>query len=141
MPLHLIKMSVGATEVDDIRRWQRERLTSRGGRAVVPGYTRRMPRRREEILDGGSIYWIFKGAVRCRQRVLDLVEQTDDEGLAFCRMILDPTLVETDLQPRRPMQGWRYLTAADAPPDLDGIAAGNALPPHLAQELRALGLL
>ena len=141
MPLHLIKMSVGSTEIDDIRRWQAGRLTSRGGQAVVPGFTRRMPRRRDEILDGGSIYWIFKGVVQVRQRVLDLVESTDDEGLSFCRMIFDPTLVETEHHPHRPMQGWRYLKPADAPPDLEASIGSEALPPHLVRELRALGLM
>ena len=140
MAVHLLKMAVGAADVDDVAGFQRRKLQTVAGRTVVCTQTRHMPRRRDEVLDGGSIYWIIKGAIRVRQRVLDLVEARDDEGRPCCRLVLDPALAATEPMPRRPMQGWRYLAVADAPADLANDATGDALPAQLIGELRALGL-
>lgn len=145
MTVNLLKMSVGTASIDHLRRGQRARAANVGGRTIVPGYTRNMPRRRAEIIDGGSIYWIIKGVIAARQPVLDLLDEVDGEGRRFCRMHLDPELVATDPVPHRPMQGWRYLEAASAPRDLDVHAPGGfgeeAPPAEMLRELRALGLL
>jgi len=104
--------------------------------------TRMMPTRGTEILDGGSLYWVVKGSVQCRQRILDIRPFTDDEGIGRCRIVLDPKVVRTDWQPRRAFQGWRYLRPEDAPADLGEGRKGVAqMPPKLRQELAALGLL
>jgi hypothetical protein len=99
-----------------------------------------VPKRADELLDGGSIYWVIKGEIQVRQRLIEIRPFTDDEGIKRCALVLDPDLVETECMPRGPFQGWRYFPAKDAPPDL---AAGDAqdLPPALRKELRALGLL
>ena len=140
MTIHLLKMAVGAATPEDVAHFQRRRHQSVAGRMVVCAHTRHMPRRRDEVLEGGSIYWIIKGAIRVRQRVLDLVESRDEEGRPCCRLVLDPALAATEPMPRRPMQGWRYLAAADAPPDLEDDGTADGLPPRLVDELRALGL-
>jgi hypothetical protein len=132
MALHLIKLAVGAADIDQIAEFQRGRQFVRNGRTVVPTYTRRKPRRPDEVTDGGSIFWVVKGQVRCRQRVLDFETVEGEEGETWCRIILDPTLVPTLPQPKKPFQGWRYL-AGDA-------GTGDELPPHLIAELRELGL-
>ncbi len=141
MHLHLIKLSVGSEDVAGLRRWQAGRVIQRDGRPVVPGFTRRMPRRRDELCDGGSIYWVIKGVIRVRQRLIDMEDARDDEGLIYCRFLFDPLLVETQAMPHRAFQGWRYLTPDRAPPDRDGGAAPDDLPEHLQNELRALGIL
>lgn len=139
MALHLIKLAVGIDDVAHLRKVQRERRRERG-RSVF--YTRHMPRRREEILDGGSIYWVIKGYVRVRERILDFIPVVEDDGERYTLVRYDPKFVETVWQPRRPFQGWRYLAPKDAPADRPAHAAGeDRLPEAMAEELRALGLL
>ncbi|HZH27373.1 MAG TPA: DUF1489 domain-containing protein [Azospirillaceae bacterium] len=142
MALHLIKLAVGITDVDHLARVQADRIIQRDGRPVVPGWTRRAPTRVDELADGGCMYWVVKGAVRCRQRLLGFETDVDGEGKPFCRILLEPQLVETLPSPRKAFQGWRYLKPADAPPDLASAGEGAAeMPPELREELRALGLL
>jgi hypothetical protein len=101
-----------------------------------------LPRRASEVLDGGSLYWIIKGQIRVRQRILGLDPGVDGEGRQFCLIRFDADLVETMPVPSRPMQGWRYLEDAEAPPDQGaGAALGSAMPAAMVHELRLLGLL
>jgi hypothetical protein len=142
MTIHLLKMAVGCDDLDDLADRQAMRRKTVDGRPVVLGYTRRWPRRVDELLDGGSIYWIVKRAIRARQRVVDLVEAVDPDGTPYCQLQLEPELIPTEAVPRRPMQGWRYLTPADAPRDRGPAGQGeDELPPDLQAELRDLGLL
>ncbi len=138
MALHLLKLSVGSTSVDSLARWQSIRLARTG---ALYHETRHFPRRADEILGGGSIYWVVKGFVRVRQRIADLERRSSAARGRFCRIHLDPVLMRTELQPRRPHQGWRYLEAADAPPDAPSGAIPEEPPPEMATELRNLGLL
>lgn len=139
MALHLIKLAVGVDDVPHLRKLQKERRRERG-RSVF--YTRHMPRRSEEILDGGSIYWVVKGYVRVRQRILGFIPVVEDDGERYTMVRYDPKLVETVWQPKRPFQGWRYLLPKDAPPDRPARAAAeDRLPDAMAEELRSLGLL
>ena len=104
--------------------------------------TRMVPKRTEEILDGGSIYWVIKGEVLCRERILDIRPFVDKDGIGRCRLVLDPKCVPVRPRPYRAFQGWRYLDPKDAPPDLDRLGRGTAnLPEPLRRELRELGLL
>lgn len=139
MALHLIKLAVGVDDVPHLRKLQKERRRERG-RSVF--YTRHMPRRREEILEGGSIYWVVKGYIRVRQRILGFIPVVEDDGERYTLVRYDPKLVETVWQPKRPFQGWRYLVPKDAPLDRPaGAGPEDALPAAMAEELRALGLL
>jgi hypothetical protein len=135
--LHLMKMAVGIDAVERLRAWQRLRA-----RRHLPlrHRTRTWPARREELIAGGSIYWVFGGAVRARQRLLDVVEDLWDDGTSCAGLVPDPVLVEVEARPQRAFRGWRYLDAASAPPDLErtGPASGAEA---MRQELRALGLL
>lgn len=145
MPLHLIKLCVGCDGIEDLEDWIAMKLDEkrRSGEPVEQFHTTRMvPTRTAELLDGGSLYWVIKGNVQCRQRLLDIRPFTDDEGIGRCRLILDPVVVPTDWQPRRAFQGWRYLKQADAPADLRGGRKGLLeMPPQLRSELAELGLL
>lgn len=140
MALHLLKVCVGIDSIEHLAEVQKQR---RGRRKVIWHYTRQLPQRAEEILAGGSIYWIIKGFVRVRQRIVGIDEVHLEEEGRYCRLSLDPTLVSTEPQARRPHQGWRYLEAADAPPDLKAgkRSKGETLPPQLIAELKELGLL
>ncbi len=134
MTVHLLKLSVGSESVESLQDWQEQRL-AREGRLYH--MTRQQPRRGEELLDGGSIYWVIKGLILCRQRLIGFDEGVNEAGHAMTLLLLDPELVSVEPRPHRAFQGWRYLRAGDAPRDLSGTAAG--LPPALAAELRALG--
>jgi hypothetical protein len=138
-PLHLLKMAVGIGDIDELRRFRAARLKERGTSWV---YTRNRPRRTEEVLAGGSIYWVIRGQIRVRQRVTGFRSERDDNGRAYCLIEVDPALVATALRPWRPFQGWRYLTPADAPPDVPAGPGGiAAMPERMLAELRALGLI
>jgi hypothetical protein len=139
MALHLIKLAVGIDDVPHLRQVQKERRRERGHCVF---YTRHMPRRSAEILDGGCIYWVIKGHVRVRERILAFTPVIEADGERYTLVRYDPKLVETEWQPKRPFQGWRYLQPKDAPRDRPvGAAAADDLPPKMMEELRALGLL
>ncbi len=130
MPLHLIKLCVGVSDVE----WLERRAA--GGRPLVV-HTRMTPKRASEIEDGGSLYWVVKGVVLCRQPILDIA--TLGEGKASrCEITLEPRVIRTSPLARRPFQGWRYLDPKDAPADLDILDAGEA-PDELVRQLRELG--
>lgn len=145
MALHLIKLCVGADSIDDLRHWVAERslvAMAAGLPAQSSHVTRMVPKRVEELLDGGSLYWIIKGQVAARQPLLDIVSFTGGDGINRCELILGPEVIETAPAPRRPFQGWRYLEPKDAPRDLS--AGGGDLgdmPDDLKRELAELGLL
>jgi hypothetical protein len=139
--LHLIKLCVGAESIADLDEWIRETFGRGRGRATEQFHVTRMaPARREELLDGGSLYWVIRGNIQVRQRLLDIRPFVDKEGIGRCKLMLEPKLVPTEWQPRRPFQGWRYLVPADAPADLAPQRTGG-LPPKLRAELAALGLM
>jgi hypothetical protein len=139
-PLHLVKMAVGAADLEELRRFRAQRFAERGESWV---YTRNHPRRAEEILNGGSLYWVVKGQIRARQRVTGFRSERDDNGRSYCLILTDPELVPTLLRAFRPFQGWRYLLPSDVPKDAPGGLGGDftAMPDHMLTELRELGLI
>ena len=143
--MNILKLCVGCDSVEDLEAWIAERLAEhrRSGRPAEHFHTTRMtPARAGEIVDGGSLYWVIKGAVQCRQQILEVRPFVDGQGISRCRFILDPTVVRTGWQPRRAFQGWRYLKPADAPADLASAGEGMLdMPPALRRELAELGLL
>jgi hypothetical protein len=137
MALHLIKLCVGCDSVEDLAEWQAGRLKL----GFDIGHTTRMfPKRAAEILDGGSLYWVFKGNVLARQPILDLLEVKGDDGIERCRIVLAHELIRVRPMPKRPFQGWRYLRPEDAPADLD-TEIDDEVPLDLRRELISLGLL
>ena len=133
--LHLAKLAVGTKDVADLRRWQARR-------APLQHLTRNLPRRRDEVLAGGSLYWVIGGVMVVRQRVLDIAESARGDGSRCCALVLDRELVPVLGRPMRPFQGWRYLEAEAAPADLGPQAAEtDGLPEPLLRQLRALCLI
>ena len=143
--LHLIKLCVGVDTVEELASWQSRRSAERlaGGLDPRPRHvTRSRPRQADELLCGGSLYWVIRGVVRVRQRIAALQEVTGEDGIRRCAIVFEPALIPTAPRPRRPFQGWRYLPAADAPPDI-GTAPGDEpdLPPGLREALSNFGVL
>lgn len=136
MTVHLKKLSVGSTSLDSLREWQALRLAHEG---KIVHVTRNKPRRAEELLDGGSIYWIIKGVMVARQQIIDLAEAQRLDGTPACGIVLAPEIIPVAPTKMRIFQGWRYLEVADAPPDIG--AGGEAdMPSELVAELRDLGI-
>ena len=101
-----------------------------------------VPKRAEELADGGSLYWVIRGQITCRERILDIRPFTDKDGIGRCRVVLDGKLVLVEPRPRSAFQGWRYLEAKEAPRDLSRAAPGaSKMPEQMRRELRELGLL
>lgn len=142
MALHLIKLSVGTTCVEDLEAWHRD-PRAQGPDGLPRHVTRMRPRRATELLGGGgSIYWVIQGLVQCRQRIARLDEVTGDDGIRRCAIVLEPDLIRTATAQRRPFQGWRYLEARDAPPDLGRARAHEqSLPPALSAALAEIGVI
>ena len=141
MLLHLVKLCVGCDSIEDLAAWIDFRLAEQRAAGLVPEQvhtTRMVPKRVDELLDGGSLYWVIKGNIQCRQRLIDIRPFTDSEGIGRCHLVLEPKIIPTEWQPRRAFQGWRYLDGKDAPPDLDGGEDGE-IPPELARQLREAG--
>ncbi|MBY0382205.1 MAG: DUF1489 domain-containing protein [Xanthobacteraceae bacterium] len=145
MPLHLIKLSVGATSFSDHKEWVAERAAAaraRGEPAHHVHITRMTPKRETELLDGGSIYWVIKGEITARQKLLAVEPFRDKDGIGRCRLVMQTKLVAVSPRPMRAFQGWRYLDAKSAPPDLKGSAESlSDMPEAMRKELRELGLL
>lgn len=143
MALHLIKLCVGCDGLDDLEGWIAATLAEKRRLGLEPAHvhrTRSMPKRGEEVVDGGSLYWVIKGQIRCREKILDLRAVTDAAGVPHCDIVLSGDVVEVEARPYRPFQGWRYLEAGSAPRDLVDEATAD-LPIEFLRELAGLGLL
>ena len=138
--INLVKLCVGAERVDDLLNWQRQKR-ARNGDGLPQHVTRMWPKRQDELLDGGSLYWVFKGVILARQRILRLDEYLGADGISRCAIVLDPEVHRTEAVPKRPFQGWRYLKPGDAPADLGAPRpTDDALPPKLMIALADIGV-
>ena len=143
MTLHLIKLCVGCDSIEDLARWQGKRLADlkkKGKKPELVHVTRQTPKRAEELLGGGSLYWIIKGHITARQKLLEL-RSLSREGVPHCGLVYDAEIVPTLRRFHRPFQGWRYFDPKDAPPDVRALKGGKGLPEKLKVELAELGLL
>jgi len=138
MALNILKLCVGVSEIAELAQWQDERLrrTKR-----IYHVTRMIPRRAKEIAGQGSIYWVIRGMIMVRQKIIAIEPFTDTDGIERCKLVFDPELVPVRPVPRRAFQGWRYLEGADAPRDLKRRPGDEALSDKMAAELAELGLI
>ncbi len=145
MALHLIKLCVGCDSVRDLEDWIKEKLREKrksGEKPERAHITRMVPKRADELVDGGSLYWVIRGEIMCRERILAVRPFVDKAGIGRCALVLDPKVVLVEPRPYRAFQGWRYLAAKDAPRDLDKVVKGAAaMPEKMRRELRELGLM
>src|SRR6201996_3394493 len=144
MTLHMIKLCVGAESVEDLAQWQAKRIKDQKKRKTkkieLMHVTRAMPKRKDEILEGGSLYWVIKGQIAARQKILELRAVTKN-GSPHCGIVYDAQLIPVNRRHHRAFQGWRYFDPKDAPADLRIPKGGKGLPEELQTELVSLGLL
>lgn len=139
--IHLMKLCVGAAEVQDLLDWQAS-PRAKGPDGLPRHVTRMWPKQAEALLNGGALYWVFKGLILCRQRIVRLDEVQGGDGILRCGIVLDAEVVRTSPVPRRPFQGWRYLKPEDAPADLrPGRESEPQLPADLDRALSEIGVL
>jgi len=138
--VNLVKLCVGAEKVEDLEIWQAARAQGRGD--YTPRHVTRMwPRRETELTNGGSLYWVFKGLILARQEILHLEEVIGEDGIRRCGIVMERQVTRTQAAPRRPFQGWRYLTPEDAPADLPQSRKGDdTLPDALSAALADIGV-
>ena len=146
MTVHVIKLCVGVATVEELALWQKQRLKdlrAAGEKPQLFHVTRMTPKRKSDILDGGSLYWVIKGVIQLRQRITGFAEAQKDDGTPCCKILLERRQHLVRPTPRRPFQGWRYLAAEDAPLDLADAGADGVtqLPAKMRRELAELGLL
>ena len=138
MPLNLVKLCVGVSDMEELDLWIRE---ARAGRDSLDHVTRMFPKRKDEILPGGSLYWVIRGMILCRQPIAALETVTGGDGIERCRIVFKPQIIPVRPVPKRAFQGWRYLEEADSPPDLPKSMKVEGMPEKMRRELSELGLL
>jgi hypothetical protein len=138
MALHMLKLCVGVSEIEELESWVKD---CRAGRDTLDHTTRMFPKRRDEILKGGSLYWVIRGMILCRLPIADLEAVTGADGIERCRIVFEQKIIPVRPAPRRAFQGWRYLEEADAPPDLPKTARAEGMSEKMRRDLAELGLL
>src|ERR1700733_14408193 len=145
MPPHLIKLAVGCESVRELKGWVAERMRTARKKGLPQRHihiTRMTPKRDEELLAGGSLYWVIRGEISAREKIIAIEPFRDRDGIGRCRLVMQPKVIPVLQRPMRPFQGWRYFTEDAAPPDLKAAGTGvAAMPEPLRRELRELGLL
>jgi hypothetical protein len=145
MTVHLLKLCVGCDGVRDLEGWIKQKLKAKRKNGEKPEHihrTRMVPKRADELTDGGSLYWVIRGEIMCRQRIRAIRPFVDKDGIGRCGVVLEPKVVLVEPRPHRAFQGWRYLSIKDAPRDLAMVSKGAAaMPESMRRELRELGLM
>src|ERR1700694_3987922 len=145
MPLHLIKLAVGCESVRELKGWVAERMQAAKKKGLPLHHihiTRMVPKRVDELLAGGSLYWVIRGEIATRKKIIGIEPFRDRDGIGRCRLKMQPKVVAVLPRPMRAFQGWGYFAQSDVPPDLQSAGAGiAAMPEPLRRELRDLGLL
>jgi len=142
--INLVKLCVGIDSLEHLRSYRADsRIAAhrRGIEDITTHVTRMWPKRAEEVLNGGSLYWVIKGVILARQQILRLEETIGPDGIRRCAIVMSPEIIQTQAAPRRPFQGWRYLQQQDSPPDLAANRAkDDALPDAMNLALAEIGL-
>lgn len=118
--IHLVKVAVGPKTFNGLKEWQIQlacEKSAKGENDELIHITRNKPKRTNELLAEGSIYWVIKGLIVGRNRILELRPMIYG-GRPHCGIVYDSQLIRVVPRPRRAFQGWRYLEAKDAPLDL-----------------------
>jgi hypothetical protein len=106
--------------------------------------TRRTPTRVNDLINGGSVYWIIKRQICARQIIVDIQTLKDEEDKNYCVILMDKKLILTQPLNHRHIQGWRYLPPEKAPTDIgtfDPSIIEDDMDPDMAKDLAEAGLL
>ena len=143
LKIHLIRMAAGIASLGELRQRQLDRISKSGKSGKLYAFTRNMPKKVNELTEGGSIYWVIKRFIRARQMIISIEKQTNEEGRAFCAIHLDTELVPVMPRRQKSFQGWRYYKDEETPSDIDRSGASNFedIPPEMVQELKELCLI
>jgi hypothetical protein len=145
MTLHILKLAVGCESVKELKSWIAERMATAKKKGLAQRHihiTRMTPKRDAEIPAGGSLYWVIRGEIAAREKIIAIEQFRDKDGIGRCRLVMQPKVIAVRPRPMRAFQGWRYLTEDAAPPDLKSAGSGLVeMPEPLRRELRELGLL
>jgi hypothetical protein len=145
MPLHLIKLAVGCESIRELKGWVAERMQTAKKKGLPLHHvhiTRMTPKRVEDVLAGGSLYWVIRGEIAAREKIIAIEPFRDRDGIGRCRLVMQPKVIAVLPRPMRPFQGWRYFSEDAAPADLKSAGSGlAAMPEPMRRELRELGLL
>ena len=135
--VNLVKLCVGAGTIADLASRQELSLSKSGKLIHV---TRMWPKRKKELLAGGSIYWVFRGLILARQEIIGFEEIIGQDKIRRCGLILSTVIYKTKPQPKKAFQGWRYLKNEDSPIDVGKYNQKEALPDSMELELSRLGV-
>ncbi len=146
MSVHMIKLCVGIETTEELACWHKQRLAdlrAAGQKPQLFHATRMVPKRKAEILNGGSLYWVIKGVIQLRQRITGFEDSVREDGKPCVKILLGAKHHLVRPTTRRPFQGWRYLALEDAPADVTGDNAAqlSQLPAKMRKDLAELGLL
>src|SRR3978361_636152 len=145
MPLHLIKLAVGCESVKELKGWVAERIQTAKKKSLPQHHihiTRMTPKRGEELLSGGSLYWVIRGEIAAREKIIGIEPFRDSDGIGRCRLVMQPKVIAVLQRPMRAFQGWRYLAHSEVTADLESAGTGvAAMPEPLRRERRELRLL
>ncbi len=140
--LHLLRTAVQIPDMHRLHEVQKNHQIATNEGVTVVATTRRMPQRWEQLLDGGSIYWIIKHRIACRQEIRDIQQKDDKAGGSYCQFLLNPQIIKVHPRPKRAFQGWRYLEGWDAPKDIGPFNPDeDGMPEEMEKKLRDLGVL
>lgn len=140
----MIKLVVGLRSMEEFASYQKRDRMLFEGQQANPVWTRHRPKRADELIESGSIYRVFDGRIRCRQKIIGFAEGEDPHKGKMCLIMVDPEIITTIAQPHRPFQGWRYLDPAKAPKDVGVYNESDDVsspPLEMEAELREAGLL
>ena len=146
MHINLMRPCVGIGSPEELYDFQKSHRIERDkdGTPYTFFTTRNTPKRAEELINGGSVFWITKSAMRMRQSIINVETLLDEDGKKFCKISTDPEIMLVVPKSQKAFQGWRYLPAEKSPNDLhplDPHHAQNQPDEKMAKELAELGLL
>ena len=144
--INIVKLAVGVQSVEELALIQRRFLNQPSAQTSKGFYhsTKLMPKKHEAIVESGSLYWVIKGVICARQKIVEIIKQEEPDGIKRCRIYLEDSIIKTTPIRKRPFQGWRYLKKNKTPADIIDPITGtfdDDIPLDVQQQLLEVGLL
>ena len=144
--VNIVKLAVGIQSVEELALIQRRFLNQPTVQTSKGFYhsTKLMPKKHDAIVESGSLYWVIKGVICARQKIVEIIKQEDSDGIKRCRIYLEDSIIKTTPIRKRPFQGWRYLKKNKTPADIIDPITGtfdDDIPLEVQRQLLEVGLL